>query len=247
MDGHGNDVKAVEEEWALPADGDELRELAALGIDTSQSTTGGPLVFGGFAEPSGTPNAEDVARVAAATSFYLRRLGALAGDESLLRATREFELARIERAYGPQLIDIANRRMYFETRIKQLTDLANGLGAFEKKKSIKTSGGTFGIKAVPAKAKITDPEALVAWALAEMPEAVRVTVKLNGEDLLAAIRVAYGQTYPDEEVDPFTVAKREVLVTALETLGVDLTKATIPGVTVSPATLEYVIKPAVDA
>lgn len=234
MDGHGNEVGAVED-FRLPTDEDELRELAAAGIVLDPDSDGGLLL------DVSTAKDEDIARVAGAASFFLRRIAVAEAEQAQLQRQRQFEEARLERVYGPLLAAAKQRAIHFTARVKELTDLAQGIGAFEKKKSIATGGGTFGIRKVAAKPKIMDPEALVDWAEDAMPNAVRITLETTLEQL-DAMMIPYGDQHPDEPL-PYKEKKREVLITALQEEGVAFDTVEIPGIAVMPPTTEYVIKP----
>lgn len=236
MDGHGNEVAAApRDEWALPTDSEEIAELESLGIHFADET----------AKLAGAPDEQDVTRLATAASFYLRRIAAADAEMNRVFARKGFELARLERVYGPQIAAELQRIETYTKKLHLITDAVEALGGFAKKKSIATGGGTFGIRACPAKAKIVDNAAVTAWALETFPDAVRVTVQMRWSDY-QQMRKTLEESGIDLETDGDLLLKekaREVLVSALQEEGVDLIKSAIPGIEVSEARTEYVIKP----
>lgn len=222
-------------ETILPTDADEVAELAALGVVLAPATEGAPAAIVG---------ANDLASYQAAAAFYLRRIRQVAQERAVTEAAMRKEQASIERAYGPQLAAADRQRAYLEGRVRELAQFAEAAGAFEKRKTLKTSAGEFGTRRKPERWEITDPEATRRWAEQTVPEAVRVTVQLP----LSLYEEIITARYVDEEGAEVLPAswvekKREVLVKGLEEAGIVFGAAEIPGVSHVPASTEYVVKP----
>lgn len=152
------------EAFALPSEQDEQDELAAVGVDLT---------------PASPADAID-----AAASENLRRMLAVAADLERYEAARRREVMAIDARYARRTDPLRRRAAALEAEVQRLAAFAD----FGKQQSRAVGYGTYGRRAVPARLQVTDAAALLAWARAAAPHAVRQTIK---EDVPQRAAAAY--------------------------------------------------------
>lgn len=214
-------------DFLVSADADERADLEAFGLTIEDAAT--------------IENPQDLAALTGAAAFYFRRIREVERERATTRAAMQKELDLITRCYEPQMQAADRAIAYLSGKVQEIARLYDAAGGFQKKKTVKTSVGDFGKKAIPERWTIAAPEATLAWAQDAMPEAVRVTVQMPLSDLLDGLQ-------DDEAALPkgWTEKKREVLVKTLEEAGVVLDAAEIPGVQRTGGGEEWVVKPLLD-
>lgn len=145
----------------------------------------------------------DLAQLSAVASRHLRALAHVRAERAQTMAAMKAELEMIERAYRPQFAANQKKDDYLVAQIEGFAAMADALSAFEKKKKLITAGGAFGKKATPEKLVIEDPDALIEWAMRELPALVKAETKHTVPH--AALSAAFKAGQTGGEVPPGVV------------------------------------------
>ena len=220
--------------FRLLADDDLVADLAAVGVELRDAVQAEPWVGWPAVDVVVT---QDPAQADAVASMLLRKMAALDADHAQHTAAYALESealrARYERRIGP----LQTERARLEAWARDLARRQHDAGGFGKKKSRDVGYGTYGVRTTASRLEVVDEPAFVAWAEAEAPDLLRVTVKLP----LAQAR----EYLTDAEL---AGVKREVLTKPVQAYVATQATATAPvplppGVQRTPESIETYAKP----
>lgn len=144
----------------------------------------------------------------ASATAAVRVMRAIERDRAEIREARRLERDSISQIEARELAPLNAKYDALERWVSMLAELI----AWGKRKSHDTPFGTFGIRSYAATVALTDEAALLAWAMIERPEMVKVKQTVSWADVKKSLSAAEApETLPDGvEVVP---AKRTPYVT----------------------------------
>ncbi len=196
----------------LADDAEILDELRAVGALVEPVT--GPE--GGTEGVRIAPPA-DAARVDALASVLMGRIARVQAELTAHGRTYDAEHAALQARFARRIEPLDRELKTLGAWVRALAEQQAAAGAWGKKRSRDTGGGTYGVRTVPAKLEVTDVGALAAELAERAPDLVRVTVKLP----LAEAR----QYLTDAEL---AEAKRDVPAKPLATWVAEQASAPLP-------------------
>lgn len=108
----------------------------------------------------------------ALASELLGRLAACEAEAARYRDAQDREIRRLTERYATLLGPVEQRARQYEAAVCELARRAD----FGTKRSRAVGNGTYGVRTVPERVAIVDPQQAVAWARAHCPGAVKTKI-----------------------------------------------------------------------